>query len=412
MFEWRRLHQWFYNQALSDRQVAYRRDGKSVNYFDQQRAIKVIRNLLPEFKELGSHALQATIKRVDFAYQRFFKGVGKYPRFKSIRNYSGWTYPCTAGWKAHTTGKNGYLEISNLGQIQIRGEARMWGTPTTCTIVHRRGKWYASITVVCEVKRETGTGTVGLDFGCLTAVAMSDGTKIENPRYLAKTQQKIKKASRQKRRRRAPNRNKHVKGSNRWRKAQKKVSRLQTKSGSQRKDWTHKVAAEIVSSNSRAAHRCANVATEKLNLKNMTKKAKKGSKRKRQKTGLNRSILDVGMGMLRDAIKYKVEEAGGVFIEVPTQKVKPSQTCPNCGHQREKSLGERVHHCQKCNYTGDRDVVAAIVMLNWAIGSTVLGTSIDKRGSQASTENPKERKNCGGFGQAWETKRQKLNPQE
>jgi len=154
------------------------------------------------------------------------------------------------------------------------------------------------------------------------------------------------------------------------------------------------------------------VATEKLNLKGMTKKAKKGSTRKRQKTGLNRSLLDVGIGMLKDAIKYKVEEAGGIYIEVPTQKVKPSQTCPNCGHQREKTLSERVHQCQKCDYTGDRDVVAAQVMLNWALGSTALGTNVDKCGSQASTDSPKERKNCGGWKQAWEKKRQKRNPQE
>jgi transposase len=44
-----------------------------------------------EYKELGSHALQATLKRVDFAYQRFFTGKGGYPKFKSIRHYSGWT---------------------------------------------------------------------------------------------------------------------------------------------------------------------------------------------------------------------------------------------------------------------------------------------------------------------------------
>ncbi len=251
--------------------------------------------------------------------------------------------------------------------------------------------------------RETDIGAVGLDFGCLTAVAMSDGTKIENPRFLAKTQRKIKKVSRQKRRRRAPNYKKRIKASTRWKKAQKQVSRLQSKAANQRSYWSHKVAAQISSSNSM-------VATEKLNLKNMTKKAKKGSKGQRQKTGLNRSILDVAMGMLRNAIKYKVEEAGGVFIEVPTLYVKPSQTCPNCGHQKPKNLEERVHQCHKCNYTGDRDVVAAQVMLNWALGSTPHGTCGVKRGSQASTDNPKEPKNCGGWKQAWEMKRQKPRP--
>lgn len=69
----------------------------------------------------------------------------------------------------------------------------------------------------------------------------------------------------------------------------------------------------------------------------MTCKAKSGSKRKRQKTGLNRSILDVGWGLLTNAIKYKLEEGDGVFVDVPTKTVKPSQTCPKCLNQQRKS---------------------------------------------------------------------------
>lgn len=97
------------------------------------------------------------------------------------------------------------------------------------------------------------------------------------------------------------------------------------------------------------------VATEKLNLKGMTAKAKKG-KRRRQKSGLNRSILDVGMGMFRKAVEYKLAEAGGVFVEVPTMTVKLSQICPNCGHQEKKDLSQRVHQCSQCGCTEDRDV--------------------------------------------------------
>ncbi|WP_414620598.1 hypothetical protein [Calothrix sp. CCY 0018] len=75
--------------------------------------------------------------------------------------------------------------MSNLGKIQIRGKARTWGVPTTCTIVYRHGKWYASISLQCTPQRNTGIGAIGLDFGCLTAVAASDGTIRENPRFLA-----------------------------------------------------------------------------------------------------------------------------------------------------------------------------------------------------------------------------------
>ena len=87
---------------------------------------------------------------------RFFKGLGGYPKFKASRRYSGWTYPCKAGWKTSTSGKNGHLNITNLGKIQMRGMARSWGIPTTCTILFRNGKWFASITVQCTPTRTKG----------------------------------------------------------------------------------------------------------------------------------------------------------------------------------------------------------------------------------------------------------------
>ncbi|MGK7873359.1 MAG: zinc ribbon domain-containing protein, partial [Xenococcaceae cyanobacterium] len=142
------------------------------------------------------------------------------------------------------------------------------------------------------------------------------------------------------------------------------------------------------------------------NIKAMTRKAKKGSKRKGQKTGLNRSILDVGMGMLTWAIEYKLAEASGLFIEVPTQKVKPSQTCPKCYHQEKKELDERVHSCSKCGYIQDRDVAAAEVMVNYALG---LGTSLIRRGADSSTSTPTD---CGGFRQLAVRKRQKSRSQK
>jgi putative transposase len=388
---WRSLHKLLYNACLYQRKTDYQRFGKPVGYYDQQNLLPAFKQEWPEYKELGSQALQATVKRVDFAFERFFKGLGKYPKFKSSRHYRGWTYPGVAGWKAHTTGDNGYLELSNLGSIQMRGKARTWATPTTCTIIWKNGKWYASITVKCEPVRSTGVGAVGLDFGTYHAVAASDGTIIDNPKFLARTAAQVKSASRKKRRKRAPNRKKGIKASKRWRKAQKKVSKLQSKVARQRQDWQHKVAAQIVSDNSL-------VATEKLNLKGMTRKTTHG-KRKSQKTGLNRNLLDVGIGNLTSLIQYKLDEAGGVFVQVPLS-IAPSQTCPDCGTKRKKDLSERVHQCNCGCGPIDRDVAAARVMLSWALGTSVLN-----RGASASTSVPV---NCGGLGQAAALRRRKL----
>jgi len=411
LFEARRLHAYLYNACVEHRKTSYQRFGKSISYYDQQAAIVPFKDCWVEYKALNHGSLQATLKRVDFAFQRFLKGLGGYPKFQSIRRYSGWTYPdARQGFKVHSTGDNGYLELRDLGiQIQMRGKARTWGTPTTCTIVYRNGKWYASITLNCEPVRETGIGAIGIDFGTLTAVACSDGIRIENPRFLRKTTAKIKRTSKDKRRKRAPNFKKKIKASKRWKKATKKVAKLQRQVASQRSNWAHSVAAQIVSSNSM-------VATEKLNIKGMTAKAKRGT-RKRQKAGLNRSILDTGWGMLRSMIEYKLTECDGVFVEVPTVKVKPSQTCPACGQQRKKELSERIHNCP-CGFTCDRDIAAAIVMLNWASGKLrayfpPLPQTFQDRGMERASSNVdgSSSTDCGSMKQLAQMKRQKLQAQ-
>lgn len=386
----RSLHQLLYNAAVANRKTQYQKFKHSVSYFEQQGSLPEFKKAWVEYQELNSMTLQATLKRVDLAFNRFFQGLSGYPKFKSLRLFSGWTYPDSRqGFKVNSDGQNGDLELRDLDlKIQMRGKARTWGKVTTCTVVYRHGKWFASLTVECQPVRATDTGAIGLDFGTLTAVACSDGTLIENPRFLTKTRAKIKKASKNKRRKRKPDFKKKIKASKRWKKAAKQVAKLQRKAANQRQDWVHQKATEIVSRNSL-------VATEKLNLKGMTRKAKQGSKRKAQKTGLNRSLLDVGMGMFRQALEYKLAEAGGIFVEVPTKQVKPSQTCPACGHQEKKTLAQRTHICSQCGYVEDRDIAAAIVMLNWARGKELASSNVDGEGSTS----------CGSMKQLAQKKR-------
>jgi len=385
------MHKDLYNAALYHRKTEYQKFGNKIDYLQQQNCLPEFKKFFPEYKELGSHALQATLKRVDFAYQRFFKGLVKYPRYKSIRHYSGWTYPCGAGWQVETDGKNGHLTLSNLGRIQMRGKARTWGKPTTCTIVYRNGYWYASITVQCNPQRSTGTGSIGLDLGCKDAITLSTGEKINKPEFLKDGQQKVKAASKSLRRKRSPNHNKRVKGSRRWKKGRAEVSKLQRKVTRQREDWLHKTTNKIVSGNSL-------IAGEQLNIKAMTSKAKKG-KRKKQKAGLNRSILEVGFAIIGGLLTYKAEEAGGFYLESPTRTLKPTQRCAKCWELTPKTLKDRTHVCSnpKCGHIEDRDVNASQVNITWARGQEL--SSLDAE-LPSSTD-------CGSMKQLGARKRQK-----
>jgi putative transposase len=392
---WRRLHASLYNAAIYNRKTQYQKFAHSVNYLEQQNCLPAFKEVWPEYKQLGSHALQATLKRVDLAFTRFFKGLGGYPKFKASRRYSGWTYPCGAGWQVETDGKNGHLTLSHLGRMSMRGKARTWRKPTTCTILFRNGCWYASITVQCAFsQRQTGTGFIGIDLGCKEAITLSTGEKIGKPEFLKIGQYKVKVASKRLRRKRPPNRNKKVKASRRWKKERLKVSKLQRKVTRQREDWLHKTTSNIVSGNSL-------IAGEQLNVKGMTASAKKG-KRKKQKAGLNRSILEVGFGIIGGLLEYKAAEAGGFYLESPTRTLKPTHRCAKCWELTPKSLADRVHVCSNpnCQHIEDRDVNAAQVNITWARGQEL--SSLDAE-SPSSTA-------CGSMRQLGAKKRQKLRP--
>ncbi len=250
---------------------------------------------------------------------------------------------------------------------------------------------------------------VAFDLGTATAITCFDGKNFEeisNPRFTQVKEAKIKLESKKLRRKRAPNKKKGIKASKRWKKARKKVSKLQRKVALQRRDWQHKVTSDI-------ARRYDIGVTEKLNTKSMTRKAPKGSKRKRQKAGLNKSILSVGFGHLNQMIGYKIEAKGGLLLQLNTRKIKPSQRCPNCGtiHKDWANLSNRYHICDgknSCGFEIERDKGSVLVMYNVATNQQQgLGISLSDSGCLSSTSLTSKRKHTGSMKQLGQLKRQK-----
>lgn len=417
LFDARRLHAYLFNACVAHRRYEYRVNKKSITYFDQQNCLPAFKKEWVEFAYLHSQTMQATVKRVDLAYNSFFQKLRGLPKFKSIRNYSGWTYPAKSGWKVSSNGKHGTITLNDLGiTIRMRGQAKSWGIPTTLTIVYKpsRNQWFASLTVdVPTVSAKFGSQSdlsyesiVAFDLGTETALTLYDGeefTELENPRFTLEAEAKIKQKSKALRRKRAPNRNKKIKGSRRWKKERKQISKLQRKVANQRIDWQHKVTSEIAS-------RYDIGVTEQLNTKGMTRKAKKGSKRKKQKAGLNKSILSVGFGTLNKMIAYKIEQKGGLMLTLPTKKIKPSQRCPNCGvvHKDWAQLSNRYHVCDDCGFEIPRDKGSTMVMYNVATNRQQgLGTSLSDCGCSSSTSSNRLRLHTGGMKQLGQMKRQK-----
>jgi putative transposase len=354
---WNRLHCELYNACIEQRRRAWAK-GKSLSYYDQQNELPALKAVMPEYEPLGSHALQETVRRVDRAFQAFYRRVKRgekpgFPRYKSPKSFVGFCYPDRAGWKFERgpNGKHGILHLSKLGPIKARGKPRQWGELRQVVLTRTSHGWYATITLRCQPVRETGNDAVGVDLGVDAVATLSDGTRVGNPRFLKQASQKLKGLQRRLARRKRF-------GSN-WKRTKQQIARLHLKVANQRNDFQHKLTSLWVS-------RYGLIATEELRVKNMT--ANGGSR----KAGLNRAMLDVGMRGILQKLAYKAEEAGTRLVEVPTHKVKPSQTCPVCLRQEKKALAQRVHRCP-CGCEMPRDQAAALVMLRWALDPWVYG---------------------------------------
>ncbi len=366
-------HRRLYNACLQQRIEAWRRRRVSVGYRQQCAELTALRRECPEWATANCSSQQTTLRRLDKAFEAFFRRVAGggepgFPRFKSAGRFKGF------GFKGHGDGwrfvpgadrRHGKLRLQGVGIVKARGQARQGGTIKSCELTHKDGTWHLSLTVDCPaIERAAGTGACGLDWGvesfATLAVADPGGgppamEAIENPRWFRRDRERLLELER------AKDRKRHR--SNRRRKAARRLASAKARAARRRRDWQHKLSAKLVG-------RFALIATEELNVAGMTRSARGTAeapgKNVRQKAGLNREILDTAPRRFLDFVQTKAEEAGSLHVEAPTRVVKPSQTCPACGAVRKKALGERMHRCQGCGDARPRDFAAACVMLRWA----------------------------------------------
>ncbi|CAH7403105.1 conserved hypothetical protein [Vibrio chagasii] len=374
LFELLKHHHQLYNWALADRIKTYKECGVGLSLSEQQKINTVIRGRRKTHGLMNANAQseQVTIKRVDLAFKHFFRrhknGESKagFPRFKPFNRFNGWGYKAHGdGFKVHKgNGKNFNIYLSGVGSIRARGKARNdGGTPKTAEVIHKNGEWFISVTYQYdEVSRSCGTEAIGFDWGVATYLTVvnhnGEVTEVENPRYLRKSMAEL--ADLQRQLALLPKR----KDSRAKRLLKLKIAKLHQKVANQRLDYAHKSTSKLVD-------RACMIGTEGLNVKNMTRSAKgteeKHGKNVKQKSGLNREILNTAPAMTLNLLRYKAEEAGSEYVEAPTKQIKPSQTCPDCGHQKKKGLGERQHNCD-CGCNIPRDVASSLVCLNWMLG--------------------------------------------
>ena len=389
---WVRLHCELYNAALEERISAYQKHGKSISYYEQQNVLPEVKAARPEFVELGSHALQQTLRKLDLAFQAFFRRVTAgqtpgFPRFKASGRFSGFCYPDPAGWKLAQNGTRGATIRIGSGKdamsIRARGRHRFGegAKANDLTITRKNGEWFASVTLrVSEdacVRARTGDAHRGVDFGLNDWATFDNGETIANPRFVRNEMPRMADLPRRQARKK--------RGSIRYKRLGRQVAKVHERIGNLRHEFLHKATSRMVAS-------CAVIATEELRTQNMSRSARgtqeKPGRMVRQKAGLNREILSAGLSMAHNMLAYKAVEAGTRLHVSNTRQLKPSQRCAVCWEIVPKTLAQRMHVCPHCGHTAQRDQNAASVVL---IDAHTPGTGVAARPKPLARQRAKSK---------------------
>lgn len=355
LFNQLRLCRNLYNAALQERIGAYRKAKVTRNYYDQANTLSEIKAELPEYKGVYSQVLQDVLKRIDKAYQAFFRRVKAgekpgFPRYQGRDRYDSFTYP-QSGFSLSEDGRTAYF--SKIGNIRIRLSRPLEGKVKTATVIHDCGEWYVSY--VCEVEATPLPATgqaVGVDVGTTWFAITSDGEFVENPRHYQKAMRKLRTAQRAVAR-------KPSKRSNRRKKAVKRVAKIHRKVSRQRLDFHHKTANKLIRENDLIAH-------EDLNVGGMGR------------GNLARSIHDVGWSQFFQILSVKAECAGRKVVRVDPRYT--SQACNQCGHTcKENRMSQAKFKCVQCGHEQNADVNAALNILARAEPSGVNVSGCAKR---------------------------------
>ncbi|MFC5891069.1 RNA-guided endonuclease InsQ/TnpB family protein [Kitasatospora aburaviensis] len=290
--------------------------------------------------EVSAVVLQQSLRDLDTAYRNFFDGLKGTrprtgpPRFKSRKDTrQAVRFTANARWSV-TPGRK--LRLPKIGDLKVKWSRCLPSTPSTVTVVKdSAGRYFASFVVETgpeEVLPEAGP-ELGIDLGLGHFAVLSDGTKVDSPRFLRRAEERLKKAQRALSRKERGSRNRD--------KARLKVARAHARVADARREFHHRLSTRLIRENQA-------VAVEDLAVKGLAR------------TRLAKSVHDAGWSAFTSMLAYKAARYGRTFVKIgrfePT-----SQVCSRCGvKDGPKPLHVREWTCGACGAVLDRDINAAV----------------------------------------------------
>lgn len=337
---------WVYNRGLEHRIKAYRRRGESPTLYQQHALLTAWRGRMEWLRSVPAHIERDALGRVDRGMKAFFRRVkaGQTPGFPRFKGRDRWrSFEVMQPGKYLRDGNRAH--VPGIGPVTYRGMDAFVGAIKGIRIIRKERGWYVQLIVddgghppARPVARR-----IGIDVGLASLATLSDGTKIENPRWYRGAQKRLRFLQRIVSRRR--------KGSARRRRAAARLAIFHERLADTRRDWIHKLTRQLVNEYDL-------IAVENLNVQGMVR------------SRFGKSILDAAWSEFAWQLSYKAANAGATFLQVDPRNT--SQECSECGRIVPKSLSERVHSCS-CGLVLDRDVNAARNILARATGELTRG---------------------------------------
>jgi putative transposase len=333
-----------YNYSLEQKIRAYEQDGRKLSCYDLNNRLPALKEEHPWLKEVNSQSLQSANKNLDNAFTRFFREKKGFPKFKSKKNpVQSFQVP----QHYHVDFERNRIKLPKLGEIKTVFHRTFAGKMKYATVsVTSTGKWFVSI-LVDDGKPEPEPApfsldtTLGIDVGLTDFATLSTGEKVENPRFLKKSLQRLKVLQRRVSRKK--------KGSKNQQKAIQRLARCHEKIANQRNDFLHKLSFRVVSENQA-------IAVESLNVAGMQKNH-----------CLAQAIGDVSWSTFFTILEYKCRRYGKTLLKIgrfdPSSKI-----CHGCGYiNQDLKLSDREWTCPDCGTHHDRDINAAINIKKFAL---------------------------------------------
>lgn len=336
-----------YNWGLAKAQEIKEQNGKMPKFAEISRLWTIHKKDegFEWLNEVQAVSTRVPIKDLDDAFQRFYKKQNKFPKFKKKGSHDSFRVARDNRETCAIIVDEKYVRLPYIGIIKTKEKFKLDGKPLNATVSREADRWYISI--ACELEIPEPMPIVGepngIDVGLKSFAVLSDGTKLDAPKPLAKNLKKLKKLQRQ--------HSKKQKGSNNRKKSAMKIAKLHQKITNIRKDYLHKTSTELAKTKSV-------IAVEDLNVAGMVRNKK-----------LARYISDMSWSSFITMLDYKTHWYGSQMLKVD-RFYPSSKTCNSCGHIMDSMpLSIRAWTCPCCGAEHDRDINAAKNILKKAIAN-------------------------------------------